>query len=61
MNTLIVVGYYTIWFTPAIFVINIIRAIKAIKNNEETSLYTFIASLSLMLIVIPMYMMLMLK
>ncbi|WP_353093336.1 hypothetical protein [Tissierella praeacuta] len=54
-----IVGYYTIWFTPAIFVINLIGAIKAIKEGRQVEKYTIACCISLMLIVIPMYMMLM--
>lgn len=58
MEFLVGVGFYTIWFTPAIFIINLIGAIKAIKEERETGKYTVACCISLMLIVIPMYMML---
>jgi hypothetical protein len=59
MQFIIGLGYYTIWFTPIIFVTSLIGAIKAIKDGEETKGYTLSCCISLMLIVIPMYMMLM--
>ncbi|CAK7086019.1 MULTISPECIES: hypothetical protein [Tissierella] len=59
MQFLVGVGFYTIWFTPIIFVTNLIGAIKAIKEGRQTEKYTAACCISLMLIVIPIYMMLM--
>lgn len=58
MQFFVVVGFYTIWFTPVMFVVNLIEAIKAIKEGRQTEKYTAACCFSLMLIVIPMYMML---
>lgn len=59
MRFLPVIGFWTIWFTPAIFVISLIEAIKAIKDWRDYGKYGFVCCVSLMLIVIPMYAMLM--
>lgn len=52
------IGFYTIWFTPIIFVTSLIGAIKAIKEGRGTEKYTIICCISLMFIVIPIYIML---
>jgi len=59
MKFIAVIGFYTIWVTPIIFVVNLIGAIKAIKEGQQTEKYTIACCISLMLIVIPLYMMLM--
>jgi len=59
MQFIAVIGFYTIWVTPIIFVVNLIGAIKAIKEGRQTEKYTIACCISLMLIVIPIYMMLM--
>ncbi len=59
MRFLPLIGYLTIWFTPIIFVTSLIGAIKAIKEGRDTEKYTIACCISLMLIVIPIYIMLM--
>ncbi|MCF6465956.1 hypothetical protein C3E90_08715 [Clostridium sp. Cult2] len=55
MRFLLAIGYLTIWFTPIIFVTSLIGAIKAIKEGRDTQIYTIACCISLMLIVIPIY------
>lgn len=35
MQFLVGVGFYTIWFTPVIFVTNLIGAIKLLKKGDR--------------------------
>lgn len=55
MYTIIAIGFYTIWFTPIVFVCSLIGAIKAIKEERETKEYTIACSISFMMIIIPMF------
>ncbi len=58
MHFLLIIGFYTIWFTPIIFVMSLIGAIKAIKEGRNTKKYTIACCISLMIILVPMYIML---
>ncbi|WP_160723062.1 hypothetical protein [Isachenkonia alkalipeptolytica] len=49
------IGFYTIWFTPIIFVVNLIGAMKAVKEGRETTVHTGACAISLLLIVIPIF------
>ncbi len=53
MEYLPVIGFYTIWFTPFIFVYTMIGAMKAIKEERDPIIHTIACCISLMLIVIP--------
>ena len=55
MEFIVIIGIYTIWFTPIIFVYNLIGAMKAIKEERETKNYTTACCISFMLIVIPIF------
>lgn len=51
-QVLAVIGYCTIWFTPIIFIVNLVGVMKAIKEGRETKKYTVLCCISFMLITI---------
>ncbi len=50
---MIVIGYYTLWFTPLTLMLGIIYAIK--KPEKEATPYIIMAVVSAYLIVIPLF------
>ncbi len=55
MTALIVIGYYTIWFTPIIFITSLIGAMKAIKDGTDHKGYTIVCVISFWLIIVPIF------
>ncbi len=55
MSFFIITGFLTVCFASIVFVTNLIGAMKAIKEYGDTEKYIIACSISLMLIVIPIY------
>lgn len=58
MMFIVGIGFYTIWFTPIIFISSLFEAIKAIHEGRDSTSHKVACCISFMLIVIPMFLML---
>jgi hypothetical protein len=55
MDLFIAVGFHTIWFTPIVFVLSLIKIIKAIKEGEEHKGHTVACVVSFWLMIVPIF------
>ncbi len=52
---IVAIGFYTIWFTPIVFIVSLLGAIKSIHSGESMKGNAIICAISFWLIIVPIF------